>query len=83
MFAGAVMHQIKSNFSVNCDSSKIAESLYLEAKENMFEYMKNKQASHYLRLSGFGLDKDLQHCLTPNTANVLPTYVDGKLINIQ
>jgi 2-phosphosulfolactate phosphatase len=42
--------------------------------------MKAKQASHFLRLSGFGLEKDIKYCLTPDLANVLPFYENGKLI---
>jgi len=80
MFAGAVVHQIKQHFNINCDASKMAEGLYLSAQPDLFEFMKNQQASHFLRLSGFGLEKDLRHCLTPNTANVLPIFKEGKLI---
>ena len=80
LFAGAVIHQIKSNFLINCDSSQIAETTYLEARNDLFGFMKAKQASHYLRLSGYGLDKDIQYCLTPDVANVLPIYNEGKLV---
>ena len=79
LFAGAVINRIKNNFSINCDSSQIAETLYLDAKENLFEFIKQKNASHYLRLAGYGLEKDIRYCLTPNLANVLPFYEDGKL----
>jgi 2-phosphosulfolactate phosphatase len=80
MFAGAVVNQIKQHFNINCDASKMAEGLYLSAQPDLFEFMKIQQASHFLRLSGFGLEKDLRHCLTPNTANVLPIFKEGKLI---
>jgi 2-phosphosulfolactate phosphatase len=26
------------------------------------------------------LEKDIRHCLTPDVANILPEYVDGKLV---
>jgi 2-phosphosulfolactate phosphatase len=82
LFAGAVIHQVKDHFSIHCDSSQIAETLYLEANadNDMFEFMKNKEASHYLRLMGHGLEKDIRYCLTPDTAPVLPLYENGKLI---
>ena len=82
LFSGAVIHQVKDHFSINCDSSQIAETLYLEANANndMFEFMKNKNASHYHRLMGHGLEKDIRYCLTPDTAPVLPLYENGKLI---
>lgn len=80
LFAGAVIHQVNQHFSINCDSSKIAESVYLEAKRDLYDFMKAKDASHYHRLMGYGLEKDIRYCLTPDTANVLPLYENGKLI---
>src|ERR1700704_3003258 len=80
LFAGAVINRIKNNFSINCDSSMIAETLYLDAKNDLYEFIKRQNASHYLRLSGYGLEKDIRYCLTPDVANVLPFYEDGKLL---
>lgn len=79
LFAGAVVSHVKEHFYINCDSSKIAENLYTAAKKDLFSFLKNNDASHYHRLSGFGLEKDLQYCLTPDVANVLPFYEGGKL----
>ena len=79
LFAGAVVHQIKEHFSVNCDSSHIAETIYDAAKEDMYEFMKRNDASHYHRLTNFGLERDIRHCLTTDLANILPEYKDGKL----
>lgn len=80
LFAGAVIRSVKEHFSINCDASKIAETLYTEARSDLFGYMKDKDASHYQRLSGYGLEKDIRHCLKANTAKVLPVYKEGKLI---
>jgi 2-phosphosulfolactate phosphatase len=80
LFAGAVIHQVKDSFAINCDSSQIAETLYLEANADLFEFMKVKNASHYHRLNGYGLEKDIRYCLTPDVAGVLPLYENGKLI---
>jgi len=80
LFAGAVIHRVKEHFHINCDSSRIAETAYLDARVDLYEFMRNKQASHYLRLSGFGLEEDIKYCLTPDVANVLPFYENGKLI---
>jgi len=44
--------------------------------------MKAKNASHYQRLSGYGLEKDIRYCLTPDVAPVLPLYENGKLITL-
>ena len=80
LFAGAVINRIKNHFSINCDSSQIAETMYLDAKEDMYEFMKNKNASHYHRLSKYGLEKDIRYCLTEDVANVLCMYEGGKLV---
>jgi len=80
LFAGAVISQVKKHFDINCDSSQIAEVLYQAGRQDMFEFLKTKNASHYYRLVGYGLEKDIQYCLTPDTANVVPFYQDGKLI---
>jgi 2-phosphosulfolactate phosphatase len=79
LFAGAVINRIKNNFSINCDSSQIAETIYTDAKDDLFEFIKRKNASHYIRLANYGLEKDMKYCLTTDAANVLPFYEDGKL----
>lgn len=80
LFAGAVINRVKNHFTINCDSSQIAETMYLEAKENMYEFLKNKNASHYHRLTKYGLEADIRYCLTEDIANVLCVYEGGKLI---
>lgn len=79
LLAGAIVEKVKDDFEIDCDSSSIAHSVYTEAKQNLFAYVKEKHASHYLRLSAYGLEEDIRYCLTPDTANVLPIYANGKL----
>jgi len=79
LFAGAVVSIVKDNFSINCDSSQIAESLYNQAKPDLFGFLQQKEASHYHRLMNYGLETDLRYCLTPDLANILPVYENGKL----
>ena len=80
IFAGAVVLKVKEHFSINCDSSQIALTLYKKASKDMYEFMREHDASHYHRLTNFGLERDIRHCLTPDLANVLPEYVNGKLV---
>lgn len=80
LFAGAVISRVKDHFSINCDASKIAETLYDEAKDDMYEFMKKKDASHYHRLTNYGLEKDIRYCFTIDVDNVLPMYDSGRLI---
>jgi 2-phosphosulfolactate phosphatase len=78
--AGAVVSAIENYFTVPCDSSRMAEVLFEKAKKDLFGFMKKNNASHYHRLMGFGLEKDIRYCLTNDRANVLPQYEDGKLV---
>jgi 2-phosphosulfolactate phosphatase len=80
LFAGAVISQVRDHFTINCDSSHIAEKMYEKGKKDLFDFMKKNDASHYHRLMGFGLEKDIRYCLTADQANVLPVYEDGKLM---
>lgn len=80
LFAGAIINRIGKQFTLNCDSSQMALSMYKEAKADLYEFMKRKNASHYNRLTGFGLEKDIRYCLTEDLANILVVYEDGKLI---
>ena len=80
LFAGAVISRVRDHFSINCDSSHIAEKMYEKGKKDLFGFMRQNEASHYHRLMGFGLEKDIRYCLAPDGANVLPLYNDGKLI---
>ena len=80
LFAGAVISKIKDHFDVQCDSSHIAETLYQNAENDVFAFMKKNEASHYHRLMGFGVEQDIRYCLTADSANVLPEYKEGKLV---
>ena len=79
LFAGAIINRIKDHFEVNCDASQIAETMYTDANGDLYEFIKSRNASHYHRLSSFGLEKDIKYCLTEDVANVLCVYDGGKL----
>jgi 2-phosphosulfolactate phosphatase len=79
LFAGAVIEKVREHFTIECDASHIAVNLYHRASGDLFSFMKENNASHYNRLMGFGLEKDIRYCLEPNMANVLPIYEAGKL----
>ena len=81
LFAGMVIDKIKDHFTINCDASQMALGLYNAAKPDLYGFMERTGASHFLRLSSFGLQEDIKFCLTPNTAKALPLYVEGKLLN--
>lgn len=80
LFAGAVVHQVKDQFSISCDSAHIAHSMYENAltKSSLLEYL--KAGSHYHRLAGYGLLKDLEYCTQVNTHPVVPVLRGDVLI---
>ena len=80
LFAGAVINRIGKHFSINCDSSQMAAAMYKDAKKDKFEFMRSKNASHYKRLMGFGLENDIRYCLTEDAANSTVVYTEGKLL---
>lgn len=79
LFAGAIIARIGANFEINCDASHMAACLYDQAKDDLYGFMKKNDASHYHRLTNFGLDRDIRHCLTPDIANILPYYQNERL----
>jgi len=81
LFAGGVINKIKKHFTIECDSSQMAESLYLTAQPDLYEFMKERNATHYHRLTRYHLEKDIRYCLTADGAPSLPVYEDGKLVN--
>lgn len=82
LFAGAVIDRIGAHFSINCDASQIAGTMYRDAGTDLFDFLKKNNASHYRRLSGFGLEEDIRYCLTKDIANTGVLFENGKLLAI-
>lgn len=80
LFAGAIIQAVCDHFEISCDASQIAATLYGQAQEDLFEFMKRNNASHYHRLMGFGLEQDIRYCLTKDAADVLSVYENGRLV---
>ena len=79
LFAGAIIDRLQDQFTIHCDSSLMASSIYRQQKEDLPGFAPH--LTHYHRLvQRFGLIEDITFCLTPDVANVLPFYEDGKLV---
>jgi 2-phosphosulfolactate phosphatase len=78
LFAGAVIEQVKNYFTIHCDSSLMAEEMYRLHKDDMRAFI--RKTTHWHRLAQYGLEKDLEYCVTTNLANILPIYKNGDLI---
>jgi 2-phosphosulfolactate phosphatase len=81
LFAGAVIDRIGQHYTINCDSAHLAHSLYKVAKDDLFGFMKEQDASHYHRLMNYGLERDIRYCLTADGANVLPSFDGLRLVS--
>ena len=77
LFAGAVIQKIKKHFTIHCDSSLMAEQVYQQHQNNLYEFIQH--TTHWHRLAAYGLEKDLQYCISINVANVLPVYANNEL----
>lgn len=78
LFAGAVINRIKENFTIHCDSSLMAEELYKMHRHDLNNFI--RKTTHWHRLASYGLEKDLDYCVTTDIANALPSYKDGALV---
>ncbi|MGC8751482.1 2-phosphosulfolactate phosphatase [Hydrotalea sp.] len=77
LFAGALIQQIAPHFHIHCDSSLMAAEMYAMHQNNMHQFI--RKTTHWHRLAAYGLEKDLEYCVTLNVANVLPIYKNGVL----
>jgi len=78
LFAGAVVNKVKEHFTIHCDSSLMAEEMYKLHQHDMFSFIRG--LTHWHRLEKFGLEKDLEYCVTQDVANILPLYKNGALV---
>lgn len=78
--AGAIAKQLleSGEFYSENDSTIASRFLYESAESNYFGFL--KASSHRRRLRKLKLNKDIHYCLTPNTTDVVPVLVDGRLI---
>lgn len=72
LFAGAVTERIGDYFTVHCDSSLMAKEMYGLHRRDIRQFI--RQTTHWHRLQAFGLEKDLEYCVTEDVANVLPLF---------
>ena len=82
LFAGAVVHQMKGDFDFTNlrDTAIIAERLYILGKDDLNEFL--EESSHRNRLKKLNIDKDIEYCLTPNQAHVVPGIFNGVMIDL-
>jgi 2-phosphosulfolactate phosphatase len=81
LLAGALVYRLRHQFafSYGRDACIAAEYLYLLSKKDPFQFL--KESSHRLRLEKLGIEKDIEYCLTPDTAPVIPVLDGIRLVN--
>lgn len=78
LFAGAVASALQQDFNINCDSARVAIHLHEASKGKYLDFLKN--SSHYNRLSGYGLIKDLEYCTSTNLHPIVPILKGDQLV---
>jgi len=78
LFAGALVNKLKPEFENACDAPMLAETSYLEMKDNIID--KVQSSSHAKRLKRLNIDKDIEFCLIHDEFEVLPVLKEGRII---
>ena len=78
LFAGAVVEKMKALAAPACDAPLAAQRLYLQAKNNMLDYLKD--SSHVKRLARLNIHKDIEFCLTPDQYDIVPVLRNNELV---
>jgi 2-phosphosulfolactate phosphatase len=81
LFAGAVIEEIKDQFTIHCDSSYMANNLYNMHKADLPKYIKT--LTHWHRLAAYGLEEDMLYCISKDVAPSLPIFKNGALIDLK
>lgn len=72
LFAGAVADQLEDDFMIHCDSTLMVKEMYRLHKNDIKQFV--RQTTHWHRLQAYGLEKDLEFCVTVDAADILPLY---------
>ena len=82
LFAGAVVDSVADYFDINCDSARAARHLYKQASAGkLIDFLRD--SSHYRRLSAFGLEHDMEYCVSQDLHPVVPILVGDAIVSHQ
>jgi 2-phosphosulfolactate phosphatase len=80
LFAGALINVLKESHISEGDTALVALCVY---EQNKYDLIKAaKASSHAIRLSGFGVEKDLEYCMQESLFDVVPIYLNDKILNV-
>lgn len=75
LFAGALLHALSDTVELECDAPQACLHLYLIAKSNILEFLKD--ASHIKRLAKLNIVEDIKFCMTMDKYDVVPRMKDS------
>jgi len=78
LFAGAAIDRVKENFVIHDDASLMANQMFRLHQHDLYGFIQH--TTHWHRLAAYGLQKDLEYCVSRDVANVLPVYKKGELV---
>ena len=78
VFAGAVVSRIKTSESELDDAAHAAESLYLQARNNLAGFL--SRASHGKRMQRLNITRDIDFCLQEDNVSVVPIMQSSQLV---
>ena len=81
LFAGAVVNELRKDFTHFDDSCIAAEDLYLLAKGNLRNYLHKSSHSH--RLAELNIEEDVKFCLQLNICQAIPVLEGEALVALQ
>lgn len=77
IFAGAVVHRLRSLFTEFDDAGVAAEDLYLLAKDNLRAYIHKSSHSH--RMVALNIEEDVKFCLQVDICTAIPELLGDEL----
>ncbi len=82
LFAGALSEKILPHFGLNRMRDAVLASIHLYdlARNDMYGFL--DKSSHRKRLAKLQIEKDIEYCLTPDQAPVIPVLRDGALVRL-
>lgn len=82
LFAGALSEKILPHFELNRMRDAVLASIHLYdlARNDMYGFL--DKSSHRKRLAKLQIEKDIEYCLTPDQAPVIPVLHEGALVRL-
>lgn len=79
LYAGALAESLKDEFESDSDAVLMSRDLWLDAQNNLLEYV--KQSSHVQRLKRLNIEKDIDFCLSKDVFDIVP-LLDGEELKV-